>query len=224
MPPKRLPSYRAVQDWVLFNFAVIEDQKRAVVEEILQNLGFHWLDDPPTVLSNYSKGQIGSSTYYRTAKTSDAPNNVNCSTFTEWCYAQIGVEIPPLAAAQFYKGEQFWDVNTLKVGDLIFKKGERAYWEYRDPKLKIAHVGMVRDVKNGGGAVIHATAMEKGVVEVPINEFIKKNNAYAAMCRIVPDLERWVIMNIPLAFLSRVRESDDIKWVIFEHLKSPGGP
>ncbi|HLC44628.1 MAG TPA: hypothetical protein VJK50_02190, partial [Patescibacteria group bacterium] len=55
-----------------------------------------------------------------------------------------------------------------------------------------------------------------GVVSAPLNEFIRKNGTFSAACRIVPDLPKWMVLNIPDTLKSRVKESNDVKLLIFE--------
>ncbi len=221
---KRFPSYRATNSRVLFNFLALPDVDRDDVEDILLALGFSWSQrNPDDILGIFSKSRLGGkSIYFRTAKPAEAPDLVNCSTFTQWCYARIGIELPLRAIQQYQMGEPLPDMNTIKVGDLLFKSGEKNYWDYQEPKIKIGHVALVRDVASRDGAVIHASNNAGGVVEIPVNEFLKKNSPCIAACRIVTDLKHWTTLNIPPELSWRIQSSDDVKWLILEHIK-PGG-
>jgi cell wall-associated NlpC family hydrolase len=66
------------------------------------------------------------------------PNGFDCSGFTAWVYAQVGVSLPHNAAAQFSYGVPV-DRFDLQAGDLVFFDG-------------LGHVGLYI----GGGQFIHA--------------------------------------------------------------------
>jgi peptidoglycan DL-endopeptidase CwlO len=66
------------------------------------------------------------------------PNGFDCSGFTAWVYAQVGVSLPHNAAAQFSYGVPV-DRSQLEPGDLVFFDG-------------LGHVGLYI----GGGQFIHA--------------------------------------------------------------------
>ena len=66
------------------------------------------------------------------------PNGFDCSGFTAWVYAQVGVSLPHNAAAQFGYGVPV-DRSQLEPGDLVFFDG-------------LGHVGLYI----GGGQFIHA--------------------------------------------------------------------
>lgn len=226
MPPKRLPSFRAVEDRVLFNFGVIQDKVRNQIEERLLDLGLAWDSrDPRAILVDSARGRFGDVThYYRTAKTFDAPSLVNCSTFIQWCYGQIGVEVPYRTLQQFRRGDPHDDLYSLKVGDLIFKTGAHNYWEYSDPKLLVGHVGMVSDVDSPKGGIVHAISRLDGVVEVPIDDFLKNNGKYVATRRIVPDLSKWSVLMVPESLAWRIRESEDVEMLLYEKLPVTARP
>lgn len=68
------------------------------------------------------------------------PNSFDCSGFTMWCYAQVGVSLPHSSRAQINVGERVSKAN-LKPGDLVFFG-----------KPRIHHVGMYI----GGGNFVHS--------------------------------------------------------------------
>lgn len=69
----------------------------------------------------------------------DGPNSFDCSGFTMWVYAQVGVRLPHSSRAQYNSGPHVSKAN-LQPGDLVF---------FGSP---IHHVGMYV----GGGQYIHA--------------------------------------------------------------------
>ena len=68
------------------------------------------------------------------------PDAFDCSGFTMWCYAQIGVSLPHSSAAQIGVGQRVSRAN-LAPGDLVFFGSGR-----------IHHVG----IYIGGGQFIHS--------------------------------------------------------------------
>ena len=220
MAIKRLPSYRSYNARVLFNYMAIQNHTKDIVDAVLANLGFNALSlDPVECLSYFAKTCLGGkSVYHQSAKPENSPDLVNCATFTQWVYAQIGVALPLRAIQQYQMGEPILDTFALKVGDLLFKVGLKNYWDYDDPGRKIGHVGIVMDVDSKDGAVGHATQNSSGVVETTINDFIKQNGLFVAGCRIVPNLKNWTVFNIPPELRWRIKSSDDLKWLILESL------
>lgn len=70
------------------------------------------------------------------------PNAFDCSGFTMYVYAQIGISLPHSSAAQYYSGRRV-SYDELQPGDLVFfaRRGGR-----------ISHVG----IYIGGGNFVHA--------------------------------------------------------------------
>ncbi|MFJ2604595.1 NlpC/P60 family protein [Streptomyces sp. NPDC091279] len=68
------------------------------------------------------------------------PSSYDCSGLTSWAYAQAGVTIPRTSQAQANAGTRIYNVNDLKVGDLVIF--------YSDQH----HVGLYA----GNGQVLHA--------------------------------------------------------------------
>lgn len=68
------------------------------------------------------------------------PNSFDCSGFTMWCYAQVGVSLPHSSRAQINVGERVSRAN-LQPGDLVFFG-----------RTRIHHVGMYI----GGGNFVHS--------------------------------------------------------------------
>jgi cell wall-associated NlpC family hydrolase len=68
------------------------------------------------------------------------PDAFDCSGFTMWCYAQVGVSLPHSSRAQIGCGERVSRAN-LKPGDLVFFG-----------RTRIHHVG----IYIGGGQFVHA--------------------------------------------------------------------
>ena len=225
MIKRQFPVFRAVGNKVLFNNKIIQGQPSQMIDSILSAQGILELPMSPTpmaVIRNVAQGQLhGASTYRERACAEDAPEYVSCSTFTQWVYSQLGIALPKLAIQQYQAGEALMDTLTLKVGDLLFKRSDKNYWDQDEPQTKIGHVGIVTDVDSAEGEVIHATAMSGQVISVFLNDFMKRGDAFVAACRIVPKMADWRVLEIPDNLLSRVTSSDDLKWLVMEDLPEP---
>ncbi len=220
MPKKRWPILQASHGRVLFHPAIIEDQSQGIVASFLKALGFRQLSLDPTLAIQYFAKTLlgGKSVYYRNAEPKDAPGIVNCSTAIQWCYGQIGVRVPTLAIQQYLAGEPINDFFTIKIGDLLFKRGSRNYWDYDNPGRRIGHVGIVADVDSKDGVVIHATQKSGGVAQTTIDDFIKRTGLFVGACRIVQNLKDWQVLDIPPQLQWRIKSSDDVKWLFLESI------
>lgn len=99
------------------------------------------------------------------ARPEDAPESFDCSSFTQYLYRQIGLELPRsaiLQAADFPKV-----IGHPKVGDLLFFSGSQGHYNaslFPDDKerLCIGHVAMYV----GDGKLIHANGKTQNVAEI----------------------------------------------------------
>lgn len=83
------------------------------------------------------------------------PNAFDCSGFTQWCYAQMGISIPRTAGAQA-SGGAYVARGDLQPGDLVF---------YSAGGGGISHVAMYV----GNGQIIHAGTPRTGVCYSSVN-------------------------------------------------------
>ena len=111
------------------------------------------------------------------AKPEEAPEVFDCSSFTQYLYKKIGIELPRKAIDQAALGREIDPgPNQLQVGDLIFIRGK---WGRYNPDYPqgIGHVAMyVGDEKvinarwksdnEGGGSVI----------EEPVDDFLSRDD------------------------------------------------
>jgi len=91
------------------------------------------------------------------------PNAFDCSGFTMWCYAQVGVSLPHSSRAQISCGQRVSRAN-LQPGDLVFFGATR-----------IHHVG----IYVGGGNYIHAP----NTGDVVRIQSLASASSYAGACR-----------------------------------------
>ncbi|TDB36998.1 MAG: hypothetical protein D9V44_10895 [Actinobacteria bacterium] len=91
---------------------------------------------PKSGIVDIAKSKLGS----RYVWAASGPNTFDCSGFTMWVYAQVGVSLPHSSRAQYNSGPRVSKAN-LKPGDLVFFG-----------RSVIHHVG----IYVGGGMYIHA--------------------------------------------------------------------
>jgi cell wall-associated NlpC family hydrolase len=112
------------------------------------------------------------------AKPWEAPKFFDCSSFTQYLYKRIGIELPRTALEQAHLGKKVNIKDGLEVGDLIFIKGG---WGHYDPKFPqgIGHVA----IYVGDGKVIHAKwkknkdGSDDGKVEEwPVEKLLKRKD------------------------------------------------
>ena len=112
------------------------------------------------------------------AKPSEAPKTFDCSSFVQYLYKRISMDIPRTALAQASVGKTIESGKEfLEAGDLLFFKGG---WGHYNPEFPdgIGHVGMYI----GNGKVINARAYEvdgvnKGsVIEEDVESFLNRKD------------------------------------------------
>jgi cell wall-associated NlpC family hydrolase len=83
-----------------------------------------------------AQSRIGSPYVY----SASGPNTFDCSGFTSWSFAQVGIHIPRTSQDQANAGTRIYSQSALKVGDLVIFYGDQH------------HVGLYA----GNGQVLHA--------------------------------------------------------------------
>ncbi len=109
----------------------------------------------------------------------EAPKTFDCSSFTQYLFHEIGIEIPrsSILQAADEHGKEIApnaDFSNLEAGDLVFMRGVRGF--YRDSlfggrEISIGHVG----VYLGAGEVAHAQQHDEpfGVVVQHITDIVR---------------------------------------------------
>lgn len=110
-------------------------------------------------LITLAKEYVG--TPYRYGATSGITYAFDCSSFTQYVFDQVGIELPRTSAAQSYIGVKV-DKGYLSVGDLVFFKASG---------YGIGHVAIYA----GNGMILHASS-SKGVSLTSLeSNYWKKN-------------------------------------------------
>ncbi len=132
----------------------------------------------------FAKKHLGKPYRYG-AKPSEAPKTFDCSSFAQYLYKKIGINLPRTALDQASCGKPFRrDKKALRIGDLLFIKGG---WGHYNPTYPtgIGHVG----IYVGNGKVINArsTPIKSGskeikgkeigkVIEDPVESFLNRSD------------------------------------------------
>ncbi len=144
---------------------------------------------------------------------------VDCSSYTQWLYSCIGVEIPRLSIEQFEMGNPV-SLSNLETGDLIFKSGKKDYFEL-ERESGIGHVGIIlKDAATGDIGVYHAVP-EKGVVKSPLERFYKgpEDPRFRGVRRIVPNLSEWVSLRVPEPLKEVITTTQNVRWRVLTSLE-----
>ena len=130
-------------------------------------------------LIHFAKKHLGKP-YKFGAKTQEAPCIFDCSTFIQYLYKRVGIDLPRTALSQAHFGKEV-DLKQLEPGDLIFIHSE---WGHYNPEFPqgIGHVA----IYIGENRIIHASSEEAtrwrtkagrasgGVKEKKLKVYLKK--------------------------------------------------
>lgn len=105
---------------------------------------------------------------YRCKSTPEAaPYAVDCSSFVQWLYSQVGIQLPRLAFEQFHACRGYVPARMAQPGNLVFMGGSAKTSWHTCPLLGADHVGFV----STDLTVIHAANAGREVVEDPLDLF-----------------------------------------------------
>ncbi len=129
-------------------------------------------------LIEIAKNLIGKPYKYG-ARPEEAPEFFDCSSFIQYIFKNIGIDLPRSTIEQASKGEKIENLSDLKIGDLIFFHGTHGHYNPKFPE-GIGHIALYI----GEDKTIHAGSkrieenpkiVEIGQVEErELDELIKK--------------------------------------------------
>ena len=109
-------------------------------------------------------------------ETGDDPESFDCSSFSQYVFRQIGVDLPRSSILQATApGEEIPDLEQAKQGDVIFFEGNRGHYRhdlFKGRKIYVGHLGIYL----GNNEIIHATnnSVANGVVIQKIPDLQKE--------------------------------------------------
>ncbi len=108
--------------------------------------------------------------YKYAADPTEAPDFFDCSSFTQYCFRQIGISIPRSGILQAADdlGKRITSPD-LQPGDVIFMRGEQGHYRdklFNGEKFYIGHVALVVDDEK----IVHAWSRAGKVITESITE------------------------------------------------------
>jgi len=140
------------------------------IHEPVKNNGKQSGTQQAQLLIEDAKKYIGAK-YKWGATLTEAPKAFDCSSYTQYVFGNVGIQIPRVSRDQAEKGNSI-SVSQLKAGDLMFFTMNDTYTDGR-----VAHVGIYM----GDGQMIHAST-SKGVMittNVLQNPYWSKNYLFS---------------------------------------------
>lgn len=114
------------------------------------------------------------------AEEKEIPQFLDCSSFTQYIYKRIGMEIPRSTILQATIGKTIsFKSNSpklktnLKIGDLLFFRGTKGHYNdelFPGKKIYIGHVALW----SGEGQIIHGSSKKGAVAEEKLEDLIEK--------------------------------------------------
>lgn len=199
--------FRAVHGRIAVDFTrpLVGNVETEIAKTRLAKLGFK--EEHPSPVKS-ARLCIGLSTYRRGARTEEAPDVFDCSSFTKWLYGQMGIWLPRRAVDQRDFGETVvWE--DVHGGDLIFTPGARGRY-VTDPQDDVGHVGVVTNVET----VIHAANGKVGVVEDPLEEFWEDPNMQRGIRRYLTTGHEICTYSVPDGM--EIEHERDVWWKILQ--------
>ena len=115
----------------------------------------------------------------------EIPRFLDCSSFTQYVYKQIGIDIPRSTLLQAaHAGTEISLNENLEIGDLLFFRGSKGHYDdslFPKKEIYIGHVAM--SAKNS--QVIHGSSKQRKIVEENLNELINKMGGIVMIKRIL---------------------------------------
>ncbi|MHC1726898.1 MAG: C40 family peptidase [Syntrophobacteraceae bacterium] len=176
-------------------------------EQALESLRLKGFKVVSVDILSIARKYIGHAQYVRGVSVSQAPDVIDCSSYTKWLYGHLGVWIPRRSVQQRAYGQPV-EISEITALDLIFTTGFKNY--YLDGRSDgVGHVGIVTESRT----VIHAASKEHGLVETPVESFLI-DIKHRGIRRYLPKNSRIITLEIPPGI--DIETSDDITWVLVQ--------
>ncbi|MEK7193821.1 MAG: C40 family peptidase [Patescibacteria group bacterium] len=120
--------------------------------------------------------------YQRGADSSGNPAYFDCSSLVQYIFRQLGIDLPRSSILQAASGKEINLSDGLEVGDLIFMRSDRGYYDdesFGGRKIHIGHVVLYI----GDGKIIHSQKSAGMVIEQNLDELIKEPNYEIALIK-----------------------------------------
>ena len=154
---------------------------------------------------------IGQAKYKFAARSFEAPDYVDCSTFVKYLYGLLGIWLPRRSIQQFCFCDKITDPSWLLPGDLIFTEGLVVNYYLNEPSEAIGHVAIF----TGQDSIIQITLPSKGLGEISFQSFMETRKV-RGFGRILPTDRKIITLLCPSE--REVEQSDDIKWILLQSL------
>ncbi len=128
---------------------------RDMAKQVLKDLGFKC---ESIDLVGLARSRVGVSQYKRGAHIHEAPEILDCSSFSQWGVGMNGAYIPRTTIEQAaYAGTEV-PYDDIQPGDLVFTNSPGFDFYWRNPSFGIGHVGMAAEKQDKSDAItiIHA--------------------------------------------------------------------
>ena len=158
---------------------------QAQLLDILRRLDFKvgFVASPAEHVVRTAKKLVGKPYAYGASTMYDAPHRFDCSSFVQYIFRQIGVQLPRMSFQQYAFGIPISD-EELEPGDLVFRTERNdsrdGYLSLPGPKREFGHVA----VYIGDGNVVGALRHKKSVVVETLTRF-KKAAPYQGARRVL---------------------------------------
>ena len=136
---------RATANWKLFHEGIYVDQRGNQIEVKESNK-----------ILEYAESKLGCAYVWGAT----GPDTFDCSGFTQWCYKQVGINIPHYSGDQKNCAPVILPVTEAQPGDILWKEGHVGLFVKSDDNGTYIHAPKTGDVikysKNAYGIFTYA--------------------------------------------------------------------
>ena len=123
--------------------------------------------------------------YKYAAKPKDIPKFLDCSSFTQYVYKQIGIDMPRSTLLQAaHAGREIELTTKLEVGDLLFFRGSKGHYDdslFPKKEIYIGHVALYA----GDNKAIHGDSQKSAIEETLLENIIQRKGPVVIVKRIL---------------------------------------